>query len=114
MPDRTRAWIWTGRAVAAAAAARLTWYLSAAGLGRSERLAAPVGLVIALAALLAPYLLSVYQPPLAPPVLPVGPPPTGPGAVVITADYASVAAQDIGEVTMHPPRPGAPDDEASQ
>jgi hypothetical protein len=114
MPHRTRAWIWAGRAVAVAAVAGLAGYLAAAGLDQAGRLAAPVGLVIALTALLAPYLLPVYQPPAPSSARPADPePPAGPeGGIVIIADHGSVAAQHIGEVSMHTPRPDAPDCQA--
>ena len=103
MPRRTRRWVLAGRAVAAAAVAGLAVWLWAAGLNRAAVVAGPVSAVIALAALFAPYLLPVYLPPAEPPdpVAPV----RAPGGVVIIADHGSVAAQHIGEVTVHPVPP---------
>jgi hypothetical protein len=108
MPHRTRRWIWAGRALAAAAVAGLGGYLIAAGPSRASLIAGPAALVIALAALLAPYLLPAYTTPAAPPPGRADNPPgraAGPGLVIV-ADHGSVAAQHIGEVTMNPPPPG--------
>jgi len=66
MPRRTRAWIWAGRAAAAAALIGMAGYMYAAGLDQAGRLAAPIGIVLALAALFAPYLLPAYQRPARP------------------------------------------------
>lgn len=116
MPHRTRAWIWAGRAAAAAAVIGLAGYLAAVGLDQAGKLAAPIGLVIALAALFAPYLLPSFQPPAPPPAPPTDPVPPGPGGIVIIADHGSVAAQHIHDVTMNapPPNAGAPDGPAGQ
>jgi hypothetical protein len=115
-PHRTRRWVWAGRVLAAAAVAGLGGYLIAAGTARANLIAAPAALVVALAALLAPYLLPVYTVPSpAPPSpsQPGGPPGGAAGAgTVIIADHGSVAAQHIGEVTMNPPSP-RPDTPAS-
>ena len=102
MPHRTRAWIWAGRAAAAVAVIGLAGYLAAVGLDEAGRLAAPVGLVIALAALFAPYLLPAFQPPVPPPVPLVGPAP----ARMIIATDGSVAAERIDHLDYHqaPPR----------
>lgn len=62
MPRRSRAWIWVGRAVAAAAVIGLAGYLYAAGLGKADELAGVIGVFLALAALVAPYLLPVPPP----------------------------------------------------
>ncbi|HEX2744532.1 MAG TPA: NB-ARC domain-containing protein, partial [Streptosporangiaceae bacterium] len=114
MPHRTRAWIWAGRAAAAAAVIGLAGYLFAVGLDQAGRLAAPVGLVIALAALFVPYLLPVYQPPVPPPSDPAPPgpdsgaqprPPTP--AKLIVATGGSVAAERVDHLRYYqaPPRP---------
>jgi hypothetical protein len=105
MPQRTRGWVWAGRAAAAAVLIGLAAYMAVAGLDQAGRLAAPVGVVIALATLFAPFLLPAYQPPGAPPPPPADPAPPGPAGVVIIADHGSVAAQHIHDVTMNPPRP---------
>jgi len=105
MPHRTGSWVWAGRAAAAAALIGLGVYLWAAGLGQAGRVAAPAGLVIALAALLGPYLLPVYQPPAPPPGPRADPAAPGPGGDVFIAARGSVAARHIGEVTMNPPGP---------
>jgi hypothetical protein len=104
MPHRTRAWIWAGRAAAAVAVIGLAGYLSAVGVDQAGRLAAPIGLVIALAALFAPYLLPAFQPPAPPPADPL----PGLGNIMIIADHGSVAAQHIRDVTMNPPAPDGP------
>lgn len=106
MPHRTRAWIWAGRAAAVAVVAGLACYVSVAGLDQAGRLAAPAGLVVAVAALFAPYLLPVYQSPAPPSAAPATPAPHAPpGNMVIIADHGSVAAQHIGDVTVNAPRP---------
>jgi hypothetical protein len=103
MPRRTRKWVLAGRATAAAAVAGLGVWLWVVGLNRAAVMAGPVAAVIALAALFAPYLLPVYQPPADPPGL-AGPVP-GPGGVLIVADHGSVAAQHIGQVMVNTQRP---------
>jgi hypothetical protein len=121
-PRRTRTWVWAGRVLAVGAVAGLGGYLIAAGTARANLIAAPAALVIALAALLAPYLLPAYTTPSPAPSSPGpssqgqtdGQPTSGAGAgTVIIADHGSVAAQHIGEVTMNPPPPG-PDTPASR
>jgi hypothetical protein len=105
MPHRTHKWIWSGRVAAVLTLAGLAGYMYVVGGDQAGKLAAPVGLVIALATLLAPYLLPAYQPPASPPAT-AGPAP-GPSGIVIIADHNSVAAQNIGEVTvntLHPDR----------
>jgi len=80
--------------------------MAVAGLDQAGRLAAPAGVVIALATLFAPFLLPAYQPPDAP--LPATDPAhAGTGGLVIIADHGSVAGQHIGEVTMNLPPPDA-------
>jgi hypothetical protein len=116
-PRRTRTWVWAGRVLAVGAVAGLGGYLIAAGTARANLIAAPAALVIALAALLAPYLLPAYTTPSPAPSSQGqtdGQPTSGAGAgTVIIADHGSVAAQHIGEVTMNPPPPG-PDTPASR
>ncbi len=113
MPHRTRAWIWAGRAVAGAAVIGLAGDMFAVGLDQAVKLAAPVGVIAALAALFAPYLLPAYQPPSPPPASPPDPAPPGAGGIVIIADRGSVAAQHIHDVTMNArPDPGAPGGQA--
>ena len=116
MPHRTRVWIWAGRAAAAAAVIGLGAYLAAVGLDQAGRLAAPIGLVIALAALFAPYLLPVFQPPAPPPAppLPADLAPPGAGGNVFIADHGSVAAQHIHNVTMNPPGSDSPASQVGQ
>lgn len=63
MPHRTRGWVWAGRAAAVAAVTGLAIYLVVAGPAEEGRLAAPVGLGIAVAGLSGPYLLQAYQRP---------------------------------------------------
>ena len=104
MPRRSRAWIWAGRAVAAAAVIGLAGYLYAAGLGKADELAGVIGVFLALAALVAPYLLPVPPQPV-PPGGPVPPPGPGGDSIVIIADHGSVAARKIHDVTMNGPRP---------
>lgn len=109
MPRRTRKWVWAGRVLAGAAVAGLGWYLISAGTARANLIAAPAALVVAFAALLAPYLLPVCTAPSpAPPSQEQTGPQPGSAAgsrTVIIADHGSVAAQHIGEVTMNPPPP---------
>ena len=56
-PQRTRAWVWAGRVTAIVILAGLTGYLVHVGLDTADKLASSIGVVIALAALFAPYLL---------------------------------------------------------
>jgi hypothetical protein len=109
MPRRTQGSIWASRALAAAAAG-LGGYLIAAGTTRANLIAAPAAVVIALAALLAPYLLPAYTPPAAPaaPGRADGLDKAAAPGVVIIADHGSVAAQHIDHVTMNPPGPDSP------
>jgi hypothetical protein len=58
MPRRTRAWLWVGRITAALCIGGLAWYLSMAGLDKADKLGSAIGAVLALAALVAPYLLA--------------------------------------------------------
>jgi tetratricopeptide (TPR) repeat protein len=105
MPHRTRAWIWAGRTAAAAAVIGLAGYLAAAGLDEAGRLAAPVGLVIALAALLAPYLLPAFQPPVTPPAPPADPASAEiadpASAEIIVATDGLVAVERFDHLTHH-------------
>jgi hypothetical protein len=111
MPHRTPGWIWASRALAATAVAGLGGYLIAAGTTRANLIAAPAAVVIAFAALLAPYLLSAYTPPATPETsgeAEAPDSPAGPGVMII-ADHGSVAAQHIDHVTMNPPGPDSGD-----
>lgn len=54
---RSSAWIWAGRIAAVLLLAGLAAYLASVGLGKADKLASVLGLVVAVAALLAPYLL---------------------------------------------------------
>ena len=55
---RRSGWIWGGRIVFMLLVAGLGAYLASAGLDKADKLASALGLLVALAALLAPYLLS--------------------------------------------------------
>jgi hypothetical protein len=116
-PRRTRTWVWAGRVLALGAVAGLGGYLLVAGTARASLIAAPAALVVALAALLAPYLLPAYTASSPAPSSrdqAAGLPGRAAGAgMVIIADHGSVAAQYIGEVTMNPACPG-PDSPASR
>jgi hypothetical protein len=110
MPHRSSGWLWAGRAVAAGAVIGLGGYLFAAGSARASAIATPVGLVVALAALLAPYLLPVNHSSASPPPAGDGEPPGPEGGIVIIADHGSVAAQRITQVTVNPPPVALPPD----
>lgn len=114
MPRRTRGWIQGGRVVAILAVTGMGVYLWVAGLDRAAEIAGPVSAVVALAALFAPFLLPTFHPPSE----------TGnsdrtashapaPNGVVLIADHGSVAAQQIGEVTINPRWPD-PEQKGSQ
>ena len=105
MPHRTRKWIWGGRMVAAVTLTGLVGYMYAVGLDQAGKLAGPIGLVIALATLLTPYLLPTYQSPTSQPATSPDVTEGRGGIVIIAADHNSVAAQHIGEVTINPSRP---------
>lgn len=62
VPRRDRRWIWAGRIAAVLVLAGLTVYLARVGLDTADKLASSIGVVIAVAALLAPYLLPAQQP----------------------------------------------------
>jgi hypothetical protein len=57
MRRRRAGWIWGGRAVAVVVVAGLAVYLYTVGLDRADKLASVVGLLVAVAALVAPYVL---------------------------------------------------------
>ncbi|WP_229075820.1 hypothetical protein [Actinoplanes sp. DH11] len=57
MPRRSPRWIWAGRIVFGLVAAGLIAYLVRAGLDDADKLASCAGAVLALSALVAPYLL---------------------------------------------------------
>jgi hypothetical protein len=62
VPRRNRRWVWAGRITAVLVLAGLTSYLARAGLDTADKLASSIGVVSAVAALLAPYLLPAPQP----------------------------------------------------
>ncbi|MBT2450817.1 hypothetical protein J7F03_27840 [Streptomyces sp. ISL-43] len=62
MPRRNQAWIWTGRILAALVLAALAAYLVTSGLDKADKVSSAISLLIALAALLAPYLLPTRAP----------------------------------------------------
>jgi hypothetical protein len=62
VPRRDPRWIWAGRITAVVILAGLTGYLAWAGLDTAGKVASSISVVIALAALLTPYLLPVPQP----------------------------------------------------
>jgi hypothetical protein len=66
MPPRRRLLIWMGRAVFAGIIAGLVIYLVSVGLDKADKIASSVGVVIALLALGAPYLLRTQEPPKVP------------------------------------------------
>jgi len=57
MPRRSRWWIWSGRVAFAGTFAGLIIYLTSVGLEKADKIASSVGVVVALIALAAPYLL---------------------------------------------------------
>ena len=54
---RRSGWIWGGRITAVAVLAGLAVYLASVGLDKADKLASVLGLLVAVAALVAPYLL---------------------------------------------------------
>jgi hypothetical protein len=69
MPQRSRAWIWVGRAVAGLGVAALAGYLFESGLEKADKLGSAIGALAALAALVAPYLLPAQERPRPPEAL---------------------------------------------
>lgn len=63
VPRRDRRWIWAGRLTAIVILVGLVGYLVYVGLDDADKVASSISVVIALAALLAPYLLPAPQPP---------------------------------------------------
>jgi hypothetical protein len=57
VPHRSRGWVWAGRIVAVLVLAGLGVYLARVGLDTADKLASSIGVLVAVAALLAPYLL---------------------------------------------------------
>jgi hypothetical protein len=55
-------WIWGGRIIAVVAVVGLAIYLLAVGLDKADKLAGALSLLVAVAALVAPYLLPTGQP----------------------------------------------------
>src|SRR5262245_27363732 len=90
MPRRSPLWIWIGRAVFAAVLAALISYLVAAGLDKADKLGSGISVVIALIALVAPYLLPPRSDSPAPPASPASSPTSvhaaGPSSVAIGGD----------------------------
>jgi hypothetical protein len=60
---RGRSWVWAGRATAIAVLACLAGYLAAVGLDNADKIASALGLLVAVAALVAPYLFPPRQEP---------------------------------------------------
>ena len=56
MPQRRSSWIWGGRIAAVMVLAGLTIYLASVGLDKADKLASILGLLVAVAALVVPYL----------------------------------------------------------
>jgi hypothetical protein len=54
---RRRGWIWGGRTAAVVVVAGIAVYLSSVGLDKADKLASVLGMLVAVAALVAPYLL---------------------------------------------------------
>lgn len=61
MPHRTRIWVWVGRGFAVVIIGAVAVYLSSAGLDKADKIASGLSLLVALAALLAPYLLPTQE-----------------------------------------------------
>jgi hypothetical protein len=61
MPRRGARWIWAGRIAAAMVLAGLVIYLVRAGLDTADKLGSSISVVVAVAALLSPYLLPVQK-----------------------------------------------------
>jgi hypothetical protein len=61
MPRHTRTLIWAGWVAAVTVLAGLAWYLSEVGLDQAGKVVAPVGLMVGVATLFAPYLLPTCQ-----------------------------------------------------
>jgi hypothetical protein len=55
--QRSTGWVWSGRAVGALGLAGLVVYLAWVGLDKADKTASAIGAVVAVAALIAPYLL---------------------------------------------------------
>jgi hypothetical protein len=60
---RGHGWVWAGRATAIAVLACLAGYLAAVGLDNADKIASVLGLLVAVAALVAPYLFPAKQGP---------------------------------------------------
>ena len=54
-------WVWGGRVVAVVVVAGLAAYLSVVGLDKADKLASVLGLLVAVVALVAPYLLPIPE-----------------------------------------------------
>lgn len=64
MPRRSSRWVWSGRVLAGLTLVVVGGYLVRVGLEKADKLASSVGLLVAIAALLAPYLLPAPQSPI--------------------------------------------------
>jgi hypothetical protein len=60
VPCRSRLWVWTGRATFGVIVVGLVVYLVVAGLDKADKLASSISVVVALAALGAPYLSACF------------------------------------------------------
>ncbi|WP_213450392.1 hypothetical protein [Rhizomonospora bruguierae] len=115
MPRRRRVWVWTGRSVATLCVAGLGGYLYLVGLDKADKVASAIASLIAVAALVAPYLLPARGQPSDPRPRPGGP--EGATAIQVTGDVrvlakgtsaAAVSMRDVtvGAVPVDPPPPG--------
>src|SRR5262249_54876738 len=93
-PHRTTRWVWAGRFGAVAGVAGLAAYLYLVGLNRAAQIAGPIGLVVALATLFAPFLLPAYQ------AAAAGPSPSDPTA--LTGSAPTVASYGVPPVATQP------------
>ena len=93
-PHRTTKWVWAGRVGAVAVLAWLATYLYLVGLNRAAQIAGPIGLVVMLATLFAPYLLPTYQPAAAGP--------SASDSVALTGSASTVASYGVPPVAAQP------------
>lgn len=118
-----RRWVWGGRVIALLALIGLAIYLWQVGLDRADRLASSIGLVVAVAALLAPYVVPPGTAPVADmPTLPIAPgasplgataatagqsQPTPPTASIIGHAFPSSTSSASGTLSSAAPKPTA-------
>lgn len=95
MPHRTARKVWVGRAVALIVIAALAAYLLSVGLDKADKVASAVGLLIAVSALVTPYLLPPAAAPAQPPTSAATAPP---GPVTVTHSYGIQVNQSGGNV----------------